>query len=156
MRSGGGGGGGASGGEAGRWDRYRTLSLPLPSGRELESLRKLAPPPPAAVLSLAATRILLAQGDRIPPALDWEACLRAALDDPEDFVARLHAYSPTAIPRFKVRALRSFVSQPLFRPEEIAPDSTVAAKLCAWVLRQLGSQQRYVDWLQEGGGGNDA
>jgi hypothetical protein len=80
--------------------------------------------------------ILLVPSEGVPPDLLW-AAVRDEFEDDELLLRRRREFDPSGIAQLKVRELRSFVLNPNFTPEALAPASPCVSALAGWVLTVL-------------------
>jgi len=143
-------GGGAddgNGDEGGGGNNVRpmTPSVQVPlTGDELDEVRKLEQPTEGVAVVAAAVLILLSEGNTVPADVRWSAfvaCERSRL------LSGLQHFDAQAVPKFKLRALKRFLSIDAFNPVLLATTAQdkagcvcrPAAKLAVWVLRVIAA-----------------
>ncbi|ETV64633.1 hypothetical protein H257_18512 [Aphanomyces astaci] len=105
------------------------------SNYELEALGSIDTTPHQVVALIAATiLILVTPGDLVPKDVSWTTS-RTILTNGRELLRSLHTMSTgPPVAKFKLRALKPFLSNDKFRPHSLLSISKPAAVLCAWVL----------------------
>lgn len=128
--------------------RPMTPSVRVPlSVVELEELLSLDQPSEAIAVVAASVLILLQPGNSVPTDVRWAAF---KVLDPTTLQADLTDFEVSAVPKFKLRALRRFLSVDAFNPVSLAQNgSLAAAKLAVWVLRVIAAHPEGAAYIKE-------
>ena len=86
--------------------------------KNIIAMAALTNPPPAVVLVCATVLILLSPGETVPADLSW-AAVRREIAQAEAFQRVLAAFDGKNIPKFKIRALQPFLTNPSFNPLQL-------------------------------------
>lgn len=115
------------------------------SAYDLELLMGLPNPPIHVQLAGAASVILLSPGNNVPSDVTWQAFQKLISD--QSLADRMNAVEPNAISKFKVRAVKPYVSHLLSGNQQLnadVPDDCIEAaeRLCKWVHQVVTASDR--------------
>ena len=117
------------------WAMEPSVDGPL-SSSELDELFATEPSEAVAVVG-AAVLILITPGNTVPADVRWTAL---ASQPRGPFLVALSEVDAEAVPKFKLRALKRFLSVDSFNPVALAEaGAQAAAKLAVWVLRVIAA-----------------
>ena len=107
------------------------------SASEFDALIAIDEPSEAVAVVAAAVLILITPGNSVPSDVRWSALVAQPRDA---FLASLRALDPLSVPKFKLRALRRFLSVDAFNPLALhASGYPGAASLAVYVLRVIAA-----------------
>jgi len=128
--------------------RPMTPSVRVPlTNVELEELVAIEQPSESIAVVAASVLILLQPGNAVPTDVRWSAFIAL---EPNSFLSDLTDFDVIAVPKFKLRALRRFLSVDAFNPLSLAHNgSLAAAKLAVWVLRVIAAHPEGAPYITE-------
>ena len=104
---------------------------------EFDALIAIGEPSEAVAVVAAAVLILITPGNSVPGDVRWSALVAQPRDA---FLASLRDLDPLSVPKFKLRALRRFLSVDAFNPLALrGSGSPGAAALAVYVLRVIAA-----------------
>lgn len=108
---------------------------------ELEQMAEpLTVPKPLALLC-SAVLMLLSPGKHVPKDMSWPAT-RSQLTSTSTMLARVCTFDRSAVPQWKVRALKPIITDELL-PADALRENPIAVRLCDWLYKLFKSSKTY-------------